>query len=148
VLGPLLFAATLAVFTKTGYSEPQAMNAAFALNSASFLIVVYTLSLLHVKHIPTVHTKRMRESSRAVELRAPSRQPVAPYRPRGDDDVPGLAILTLRPHSRGACSTPTSHLQPADGVFRRRIDRGRWSWRGWGNSSDGLTALPMQAITP
>jgi MFS family permease len=61
VLGPLLFAATLAVFTKTGYSEPQAMNAAFALNSASFLIVVYTLSLLHVKHIPTVHTKRMRE---------------------------------------------------------------------------------------
>jgi MFS family permease len=59
VLGPLLFAATLAVFIKTGYSEPQAMNAAFALNSASFLIVVYTLSLLHVKHVPTVHTKRM-----------------------------------------------------------------------------------------
>jgi predicted MFS family arabinose efflux permease len=61
VLGPLFFAATLAVFIKTGYSEPQAMNAAFALNSASFLIVVYTLSLLHVKHVPTVHTKRMRE---------------------------------------------------------------------------------------
>jgi MFS family permease len=61
VLGPLLFAATLAVFIKTGYSEPQAMNAAFALNSASFLIVVYTLSLLHVKHVPTVHTKRMRD---------------------------------------------------------------------------------------
>jgi predicted MFS family arabinose efflux permease len=61
VLGPTLFAVTLAVFAKTGYSEPQAMNAAFALNSASFLIVVYTLSLLHVKHVPTVHTKRMRE---------------------------------------------------------------------------------------
>jgi MFS family permease len=61
VLGPLFFAATLAVFIKTGYSEPQAMNAAFALNSASFLIVVYTLSLLHVKHVPTVHTKRMRD---------------------------------------------------------------------------------------
>jgi MFS family permease len=61
VLGPLFFAVTLAVFTKTGYSEPQAMNAAFALNSASFLIVVYTLSLLHVKHVPTVHTKRMRD---------------------------------------------------------------------------------------
>src|SRR4029077_19146261 len=58
VLGPLFIAATLAVFIKTGYSEPQAMNAAFALNSASFLIVVYTLSLLHVKHVPTVHTKR------------------------------------------------------------------------------------------
>jgi MFS family permease len=61
VLGPTLFAVTLAVFTRTGYSEPQAMNAAFALNSASFLIVVYTLSLLHVKHVPTVHTKRMRD---------------------------------------------------------------------------------------
>jgi MFS family permease len=61
VLGPLFFAATLAIFIRTGYSEPQAMNAAFALNSASFLIVVYTLSLLHVKHVPTVHTKRMRD---------------------------------------------------------------------------------------
>jgi len=61
VLGPLFFAATLALFIRTGYSEPQAMNAAFALNSASFLIVVYTLSLLHVKHVPTVHTKRMRD---------------------------------------------------------------------------------------
>jgi predicted MFS family arabinose efflux permease len=61
VLGPLLFAATLAAFIKGGYSEPQAMNAAFALNSASFLIVVYTLMSLHVKHVPTVHAKRMSE---------------------------------------------------------------------------------------
>src|SRR6476646_4562983 len=61
VLGPLLFALTLAVFIKGGYSEPQAMNAAFALNSASFLIVVYTLSLLHVKHVPPAQTKRMRD---------------------------------------------------------------------------------------
>ena len=36
VLGPLLFGATLAVFTKWGYSEPQAMNACFALNALSF----------------------------------------------------------------------------------------------------------------
>jgi predicted MFS family arabinose efflux permease len=61
VLGPLLFAATLAAFIKWGYSEPQAMNAAFALNSASFLVVIGTLMSLHVKHIPTVHTKRMRD---------------------------------------------------------------------------------------
>src|SRR2546422_9832776 len=52
VLGPLLFAATLAGFIKWGYNEPQAMNAAFVLNSASFLIVVYTLMSLHVKHVP------------------------------------------------------------------------------------------------
>jgi MFS family permease len=61
VLGPLLFAATLAVFIKWGYNEPQAMNAAFALNALSFIIVIGTLMSLHVKHIPTVHTKRMRD---------------------------------------------------------------------------------------
>ena len=61
VLGPLLFAATLAVFIKWGYNEPQAMNAAFALNALSFIIVIGTLMSLHVKHVPTVHTKRMRD---------------------------------------------------------------------------------------
>ena len=61
VLGPLLFAATLAGFIKWGYNEPQAMNAAFVLNSASFLIVVYTLMSLHVKHVPPTGTKKMKE---------------------------------------------------------------------------------------
>jgi len=61
VLGPLLFALTLAVFIKGGYSEPQAMNAAFALNALSFLIVIGTLMSLHVKHVPPTHTKRMRD---------------------------------------------------------------------------------------
>ena len=61
VLGPLLFAATLAGFIKFGYNEPQAMNAAFALNSASFLIVVYTLMSLHVKHVPPTEHKKMKE---------------------------------------------------------------------------------------
>jgi MFS family permease len=61
VLGPTLFAVTLAGFIKGGYNEPQAMNAAFALNSASFLIVVYTLMSLHVKHVPPTEHKRMKE---------------------------------------------------------------------------------------
>ena len=61
VLGPLFFAATLAFFIKGGYNEPQAMNAAFLLNSASFFIVIYTLSLLHVKHVPPTGTKKMKE---------------------------------------------------------------------------------------
>ena len=61
VIGPLFFAATLAVFIKWGYNEPQAMNAAFALNALSFFIVIGTLMSLHVKHVPTVHTKRMRD---------------------------------------------------------------------------------------
>jgi predicted MFS family arabinose efflux permease len=61
VLGPTFFAITLAVFKRSGYNEPQAMNAAFAVNAASFLIVVYTLMSLHVKHVPPTATKRMRE---------------------------------------------------------------------------------------
>jgi len=61
VLGPLLFAATLATFLKWGYNEPQAMNAAFFLNALSFLIVIGTLMSLHVKHVPPTHTRRMRE---------------------------------------------------------------------------------------
>src|SRR4249920_2059514 len=51
VLGPLLFAATLSVFMKWGYNEPAAMNLCFLLNSLSFLVVIYTLSILRVKHI-------------------------------------------------------------------------------------------------
>jgi len=52
VIGPLLFGATLALFTQYGYSEPQAMNACFLLNSLSFVVVINTLMALHVKHIP------------------------------------------------------------------------------------------------
>src|SRR2546423_5669662 len=61
VLGPLLFAATLATFLKRGYNEPQAMNAAFFLNALSFFIVIGTLMSLHVKHVPPTHIKRMRD---------------------------------------------------------------------------------------
>jgi predicted MFS family arabinose efflux permease len=61
VLGPLLFAATLAGFIKFGYNEPQAMNAAFALNALSFFIVVYTLMSLHVKHVPPAEHKKMKD---------------------------------------------------------------------------------------
>ena len=65
VLGPLLFAATLATFLKWGYSEPQAMNAAFLLNAMSFFVVIGTLMSLHVKHVPRTHTKRMRDELRS-----------------------------------------------------------------------------------
>jgi MFS family permease len=61
VLGPLLFGVTLTVFTKYGYSEPQAMNACFLLNSLSFLVVINTLMALHVKHIPPPSPQRMRD---------------------------------------------------------------------------------------
>src|SRR3954465_15980676 len=61
VLGPLLFPATLAAFRGRGYNEPQAMNACFLLNSLSFLVVINTLMMLRVKHIPPATSGRMRE---------------------------------------------------------------------------------------
>ena len=64
VLGPLLFGATLVVFGKWGYSEPQAMNACFLLNALSFLVVIATLIMLHVKHIPPAKSGPMREELR------------------------------------------------------------------------------------
>src|SRR6059036_524264 len=61
VVGPLLFGATLVVFAKWGYSEPQAMNACFALNALSFVVVINTLMMLRVKHIPPAASKGMRD---------------------------------------------------------------------------------------
>ena len=61
VLGPLLFGAALAAFRKYGYSEPQAMNACFLLNSLSFVVVINTLMALHVKHIPPASSKGVRD---------------------------------------------------------------------------------------
>jgi MFS family permease len=61
VLGPLAFGATLAAFRAWGYSEPQAMNACFLLNSVSFLVVINTLMMLRVKHIPPAKSGRMQE---------------------------------------------------------------------------------------
>jgi len=61
VLGPLLFAATLAAFRNYGYAEPQAMNACFLLNSLSFLVVINTLMMLRVKHIPPTASKSVRD---------------------------------------------------------------------------------------
>src|SRR5258705_5681817 len=61
VIGPLLFAVSLALFRWGGYSESQAMNASFVLNSLSFLVVINTLMMLHVKHIPPTTASNMRD---------------------------------------------------------------------------------------
>jgi MFS family permease len=61
VIGPMLFGATLLLFRANGYDEPQAMNAAFALNAISFLVVIYTLMSLHVKHLAPATTGSMRD---------------------------------------------------------------------------------------
>jgi predicted MFS family arabinose efflux permease len=59
VLGPTLFAIILNAFVKSGYNEPQAMNACFLLNALSFLVVIYALLSLHVKHLPQTTTSSM-----------------------------------------------------------------------------------------
>jgi MFS family permease len=64
VIGPLVFAATLAITARVGFSDPQSMATCFALNSASFLVVIYALMSLHVKHIPHTGTTRMRDEMR------------------------------------------------------------------------------------
>ncbi len=61
VVGPLLFGVTLSAFRHYGYSEPQAMNACFAINSLSFVVVINTLMMLRVKHIPPATTKSVRD---------------------------------------------------------------------------------------
>jgi MFS family permease len=61
VIGPTLFGATLVAFRANGYDEPQAMNAAFALNAMSFLVVIYTLMALRVKHLAPAKAGSMRD---------------------------------------------------------------------------------------
>jgi MFS family permease len=61
VLGPLAFGVTIAVFMKWGFTDAQGMAACFALNAASFLIVIWALNSLHVKHIPTTGAGSMRD---------------------------------------------------------------------------------------
>ena len=61
VLGPTAFGVTLSLYQGWGYNEAQAMNACFLLNSLSFLVVIATLIMLRVKHIPPQTSGRMRE---------------------------------------------------------------------------------------
>ena len=61
VLGPLTFAATLAACAHWGFSDPQAMGICFALNSLSFLVVIYALMSLRIRHIPYTGTTSMRD---------------------------------------------------------------------------------------
>jgi MFS family permease len=51
VIGPLVFGVTIALFMRWEFSDAQGMAACFALNAASFLVVIWALNSLHVKHI-------------------------------------------------------------------------------------------------
>jgi MFS family permease len=58
-LGPLAFGGTIALFAAMRYGDEQGMAACFILNAASFLVVIYTLMSLHVKHIPPSERRKM-----------------------------------------------------------------------------------------
>jgi MFS family permease len=64
VIGPLVFAATLGAAVWLGINDQQALGLCFALNAASFLVVIYALMSLHVKHTPRTETTGL-----AYELR-------------------------------------------------------------------------------
>jgi len=64
VLGPLAFAATIGAFARWGYTDPQGMAACFALNALSFLVVIWALMSLRLKHIPATSHGSMREEMR------------------------------------------------------------------------------------
>jgi len=64
VLGPLVFGATITAFAKWGFTDVQGMAACFLVNALSFLVVISTLNMLRVKHIPYTGTTRMRDELR------------------------------------------------------------------------------------
>jgi MFS family permease len=64
VLGPLVFGVTIAAFARWGFSSVQGMAACFFLNAVSFLVVIYTLMSLRVKHIPPASVQPMRDELR------------------------------------------------------------------------------------
>src|SRR5580765_5578196 len=60
VLGPLAFAGTIGAFARWGFSDAQGMAACFALNALSFLVVIWALMSLNIKHIPPTGGGSMR----------------------------------------------------------------------------------------
>ena len=51
-------ASTIAAFAKWGYTDQQGMGACFVLNALSFLVVIYALMSLRVKHMPPTEVRR------------------------------------------------------------------------------------------
>ncbi len=64
VIGPLVFGATIFAFAQWRYSDAQGMAACFALNAVSFLVVIYALMSLRIKHIPSTTVASMRAELR------------------------------------------------------------------------------------
>src|SRR5262245_9138735 len=149
VLGPLAFAALLAAFLRWGLTEPQAMNACFALNALSFLVVIYTLSVLHVKHIPTQSTRGMRdELSSGISYVRGQRQLLSLIVLAAVTTFFGFAVLTFLPlfartvfHEGAQTYSRLMAFSGAGSVAGALVVAWLGSFRRM-----GLTALVIQAI--
>ena len=98
VLGPLAFAATLAIGARSGFSDPQAMALCFALNAVSFLVVIYALLSLRVKHIPPAQVRSMRaELKTGLDYVRNHGSLVALIILAGTTTFLGFAVLTFLP---------------------------------------------------
>ncbi len=64
VIGPLVFGWTLWAAAKGGLNDQQSMATCFIINALSFLVVIYALLSLRVKHIPPAQQARMRDELR------------------------------------------------------------------------------------
>jgi MFS family permease len=64
VIGPLVFGWTLWAAARGGLDDQRSMALCFIINALSFLVVIYALLSLRVKHIPPAQTARMRDELR------------------------------------------------------------------------------------
>jgi MFS family permease len=100
VIGPLFAGVVLGLFAKIGYadSSPQAMAACFTLNALSYLVVIYALISLHVRHIPPATTKPMLEDLRGGLLYVKQTPGIPPLVVLAfATTLLGMPVLTLLP---------------------------------------------------
>jgi MFS family permease len=86
VLGPLFAGAILAFFAARGYgdADPEPLSAIFTINALSYLVVIYALLSLHIRHSPPATTRPILE-----ELRGGIRYV------RGTPTLPPLIVLAF-----------------------------------------------------
>ena len=149
VLGPLAFAATIGAFMKWGFSDPQGMAACFVLNALSFLVVIWALMSLHVKHIPSTGSHSMKaELATGLSYVRDSDGLVALIVLAAATTFLGFAVLTFLPlfarevfHSGAGTYSHLLAFSGAGSVVGALIV----AWLGKFKRM-GLTALVVQAV--
>jgi MFS family permease len=149
VLGPLVFGATLGMSAKWGLGDPQAMSVCFTINSLSFLVVIYALMSLRVKHIPPTGVHSMTDELRGgLSYVRHHGSLVALIILASTTTFLGFAVLTFLPifarrvfHEGAGTYSHLLAFSGAGSVFGALIV----AWLGKFKRM-GLTALIMQAI--